>query len=407
MESPGITKLAFRTGIAFLLIAGGIGVMLRIYYLYPFHGFVPENWLHAHSHITFLGWIFLGIISLINTYLRENRGFPEQRFIPVIACIVASNLGMLISFPILGYGTVSIFFLALHMAAGIYAYFLYRPFFLRNASFAMKMMHSAFIFMILSGLGPMALGPLIALGYRDTFWYDFAVYFYLHFQYNGWFTLAIFGILCLELDLPDIHNSWLYLINVSIVLTYLLSTLAIRPPEWIYYLGGFGAFMQIIPFIYLLVLLLKNHRKILLPGRPLTNALLLLSLGAFETKMYLQFFSSIPAIADWALHRKNMIIAYLHFVLLGFVTSFLIGWWNRKLRIRDSRLFNAGSYAYLCGLAAIEFTLIFHVLGVFEGYHAPYSLLLIFSVVLAFGISMYLIDSMRDPIYPESTPDKE
>ena len=376
-------------------MAAAIGVILRIYFLHPFRGLVPEFWVHAHSHITFLGWVFLGIIASFNIYLSKKPGFPADRFLLVIGWIVVSNLGMLISFPVHGYGALSIFFSSLHMAAGIYAYFLYRPFMIGNALFGMKLIHSAFIFMIISGIGPAALGPLMALGFRDSSWYDLAVYFYLHFQYNGWFTLAIFGILFLELDIRDVHPSWLYLINLSIVLTYLLSTLVIQPPAWIYYLGGLGALIQIIPFIYLLVIILKYHGRIVQPGRPLTNVLLLLSLGVFETKMYLQFFSSIPAIANWALHSRNMIIAYLHFVLLGFVTSFIVGWWNRVMRKTDSGWFIMGSYAFLLGLAATEITLLLVVLGVFEGYRTPYLLLLIFSVVLFIGISLYFIDSLR------------
>jgi hypothetical protein len=246
--------------------------------------------------------------------------------------------------------------------------------------------------MIISGLGPVALGPIITLGYRETFWYEFAVYFYLHFQYNGWFSLAIFGIIFLSLGTVKVSRIWLYIINLSIVLTYLLSTLGIRPPTWVYYLGGFGALLQIIPFIYLLIVILKNHKLILSISRPFTNALLLISLMAFETKLYLQFFSSIPSIADWALHSKNTIIAYLHFVLLGFVSSFLIAWWNKLAYDRDFRLFALGTYSYIIGLACIEFTLLFYVIGIFQSYILPFRLLLVFSFILTTGIFLYFIN---------------
>ena len=395
MDNLRSSKLAFKLGIVSLFIAGMIGLMLRWHYLSPIPGFLHKNWLHAHSHVAFLGWVFLALIALINYFFRKDENFPEKKFIFLIWLTVIANIGMLISFPIQGYGAVSIFFSAFHMVLSIYAFILYNKVFKCHNSFGIQLLRSAFIFMIISGIGPIALGPIIALGYRDTFWYDFAVYFYLHFQYNGWFSMAIFGIIFLSLGTIKISRIWLYIINFSIVLTYLLSTLAIRPPAWVYYLGGFGALLQIIPFIYLLILLLKNYKLILPASRPLTNAVLLISLMAFETKLYLQFFSSIPSIADWALHSKNTIIAYLHFVLIGFITSFLIGWWNKVMYKTDGQTYIFGSYFYLIGLAGIEFTLLFYVMGFFANYELPYHLLIIFSILLTAGILFYLIHFLK------------
>ncbi|MHA1988826.1 MAG: hypothetical protein ACW98D_19580, partial [Promethearchaeota archaeon] len=372
MENLKLAKLAFRLGLGSLLIAGIIGVIIRFHYLNPIPGFLHKNWLHAHSHITFLGWVFLGIIALLIYYFKNDPDLPHKKFRIIIWLIIITNIGMLISFPIQGYGAISIFFSAFHMVLGIYVFLLFNRIFWKYSSFGVKLINWALIFMIISGLGPIALGPIISLGYRDTYWYDLAVYFYLHFQYNGWFTLAIFGIIFLSLETSGIHKFWLYAINISIVLTYLLSTLNIRPPIWIYYLGGFGALMQILPFIYLLILILKNHKKILTATAIYSNALLLIALMAFETKLYLQFFSSIPSIADWAMHSKSIIIAYLHFILLGFVTSFLIGWWNKVIRDVDHKTFKLATSLYLLGLAGIEFTLLFYVIGVFGSYVIPF-----------------------------------
>ena len=396
MEYLRPTKLAYRLGLGILLVAGIIGIMLRSHYLFTIPGFLLKNWLHAHSHITFLGWVFLGIIASLNYHFRNDPDFPHKKFILLIWMTVVANAGMLISFPVQGYGPVSIFFSAFHMALGIYAYLLYRKFLNKDKSFGSKMIRSAFIFMMLSGIGPVALGPIIAMGYKDTYWYDFAVYFYLHFQYNGWFTLALFGIVFLSLDISNIHPVWLYIINISIIITYLLSTLGTRPNIWVYYVAGLGALLQIISFIYLLILVLKNHRKFLVIGRSYTNLLLLISLMAFETKLYLQFFSTIPPIADWALHSRNIIIAYLHFILLGFVTSFLLGWWSRIMYAKDSFLFSLATYLYLIGLAVIESTLLLYALGIFRNYVIPYHLLLVFSILLTIGILFFLMESLRN-----------
>lgn len=395
MDSRRISRLNYRFGISFFLIAGIIGVIIRWHFLNPIKGFPYKNWLHAHSHITFLGWVFLGIIAVLCYHFKDIPSFPRKTIRNLTWLIVIANVGMLISFPIEGYGPVSIFFSAVHMVLGIYTYILFSRIFKGIKSFGISMIKSSFLFMILSGLGPIALGPIITLGYKTTYWYEFAVYFYLHFQYNGWFTLAIVGIMIHYLNPRGMNSKWIWIINLSVLLTYFLSTLGVRPALWIYIIGGIGGLMQIIGFAYVTWHILKNYQKFFESSRFSTNILLGIALIAFEIKLLLQFFSSIPSIADWIMHSRNLVIAYLHFVLLGFVTSFILGWWNKIYVSKDSREFRLGTILFFIGLTGTEITLFLYGIKVFPSFVLPYQLLLVFSIILTLSILLYFVNSFQ------------
>lgn len=83
----------------------------------------------------------------------------------------------------------------------------------------------------------------------DSVWYKIAIYFYLHFQYNGWFFMALIGVLLWTLEgkgikLPNRILKRIYiLLNLAIITTFLLSILWIKDmPKWIYAIGGMGLF---------------------------------------------------------------------------------------------------------------------------------------------------------------------
>ena len=395
MTNHKIARFNYLIGISFFLIAGIIGVLIRWHFLNPIKGFQYNNWLHAHSHITFLGWVFLGIIALLTYHFRDVPSLPIKKLRNLTWFIAVANIGMLIAFPIEGYGPISIFFSAVHMVLGIYAYFIFAGIFKGRKSFGIQLIKSGFLFMILSGLGPIALGPIIVLGYKTSYWYEFAVYFYLHFQYNGWFSLAIIGIILNFLNPQGMNIKWVRVINLSVVLTYLLSTLGARPDYWINILGGIGGLIQIIAFVYVFLFILKNTGKLFETARFITNFLLTLSLITFMIKLFLQFFSSIPSIADWIMHSRNLIIAYLHLVLLGFVTSFLLAWWNKLSKSRDTIEFKIGTVLFLAGLAGTEITLFLYGIGIFRSFIFPYQMLLVFSIILTLSILLYIGNCYR------------
>lgn len=389
-----VSRLYFLLAMAHLLIAALIGVLIRWHFLYTIPHFNYSHWIHAHSHIAFLGWVFLGLMAFINYYYERSGNFPVGKFKILAGWILAVNLGMLISFPIQGYGPVSIFFSAIHMFLGIYIFILYYPFLKKQGNLGFQLIRWGFIFMIISGIGPLMLGPVVALGYKQTQWYDFAIYFYLHFQYNGFFTLTILGLIIHHLEqhqqplfLGNIRNPIVYGLVLAILLTYFLSVLGSEPPLVFYLLGALGAVIQIVIVILILITLLRFYQLFFHHDNFYINLMLVISLTCLETKLYLQFLSGIPAIADYVFDNRNIIIVYLHMVLLGFITSFLVAWWFKLNPYRMKVYFYWSVLNYMLGFLGSEIILLLYILKVFRNFMLPYQILFFFSVFIFLGLT--------------------
>jgi len=403
LRKTNVSRLYFLLGLVNLLVAAFIGVLIRWHFLFPLNHFNYRNWLHAHSHITFLGWIYMGLIALINVYFEKSDLFPHLKFKKLAWWILVTNIGMLIFFPIQGYGPIPIFFSSIHMILGVYIFYLFLPIFKAFKSLGIQLIQWGFIFMIISGIGPLTLGPILTMGLKGSDWYDFAIYFYLHFQYNGFFTLVILGLIVHHLErdrqifLEKIRNPILYGLLLAIILTYLLSILGSDPPMIFYLLGGLGAVIQVVIVIFILVTILRYYSSFFHGYNLYINALLVVSLTALESKLYLQFLSGIPAIANWVFHSHHTIIAYLHLVLIGFVTSFIIGWWYKFHHYPKKTYFFWGILCFIIGFIGQETVLLLYILNLFKGFEFAYQLLLFLSIFLFMGIAGMFVGFIQKP----------
>src|SRR6187401_3648361 len=107
----------YRVPLLFLLIGSLIGVFLRWQFISPTSGVNYIFFLHAHSHIMFLGWIFNVLyIAFVTKHVDENG---DKFFLSLFWVLQVLNVGMLISFPLEGYGPFSILFSTLHTVGAI------------------------------------------------------------------------------------------------------------------------------------------------------------------------------------------------------------------------------------------------------------------------------------------------
>src|SRR5687768_12768603 len=87
------------------VIAGAMGAFLRLQLFNPVVEMNYKHFLHGHSHLAFLGWVFNALyISLIYAYIPAQ----VKRYHVLFWLLQVAVLGMLISFPIQGYKAVSI-----------------------------------------------------------------------------------------------------------------------------------------------------------------------------------------------------------------------------------------------------------------------------------------------------------
>lgn len=323
-----------------------MGVLLRLFFVTP----VQLNFkyiLHAHSHTALLGWIYLGLTTLIfKIFLSEaeKSKLYKRIFVFTNICI----LGMLVTFPFQGYALYSIIFSTLFLFASYwFTWFAIKniPEHLKHR-FSWKLVKASLWYLVFSSIGPWAIGGVMATLGTESIWYKTSIYFYLHFQYNGWFILALLGILFYILEEKAVVfkaeqlKSLYFLLNFAVLLTLFLSVLWFGPPKIIYVLGFIGAVAQILAF-YELYLLLKRQRSFLIKSFSPQGLLLFKIAGVLlVVKVFMQFFSAFPYMADLAYRLKDFVIGYLHLVFLGIVIPLMLAFLNyfRLLNIPKSFL---------------------------------------------------------------------
>jgi hypothetical protein len=315
-----------RLALFYFLLAALLGAALRLFVQIDF----PAEYrflVHTHSHIALLGWVYVALTTLLYKFYLAPAGVskPYRR---IFIFTQITLVGMLLTFPIQGYALFSIIFSTLFLIA---SYF-FAGLFLKSAlpemrqRFSFKLSKWAVIYMVLSSIGPWTLGAIMNTLGSTSIWYKLSVYFYLHFQYNGWFVLALLGILFFFLEENGFeleqykHQLWLRLFNSSVLLTFFLSTLFAEPHYAFYLLGGLGALLQTLILVLLFFWLLPRWHEFKSHLKKGVGTMLLMAGILLGIKSDLQLLSAIPYFARLAFQNIDFVIAYLHLVFLGAVT---------------------------------------------------------------------------------------
>ncbi len=390
MERKSVIKLAVFFSLLNFFFIAVLGFVFRLYPVFSFPGFHYQNWLQVHSHAAFLGWVYTGLSVLFwYAFVPDNRKL-NKRFGIFTAILQIPVFGMYFSFPVEGYGPWSIFFLSAHLILFIYLMtFIFRHSTVKHtASFTLA--KTAFWFMVLSGAGPMALGPIVAMGLKHTYWYQAAIYFYLHFQYNGWFTIALAALLLQRIEKAGVPSSaresrgLVVAFVLSTLLTYPLSLMGFYPEPINYIPGGLGIVLEMAAIYYVVRKYFRNKHLADYTG-PSFRLFGTLVLAFLALKLLAQFLTAFPFIVDMAYTRRDLVVAYLHLTLLGFVSLAVLlfynwnGWLNFK---KPAGL--AGIILFITGLVVSEMLL--GLRGFFPAITDKYSLLMIYMLIIHAGM---------------------
>ena len=351
----------------FLLITAALGVLLRLM-LFVNTGWNYGNILHAHSHIATLGWCNnVLFIMLVNYFMPVGR---TTAYRPIFWLFQLAVVGMLIAFPIQGYAPVSIAFSSFFIL--VTYYFSYRIMtdvkkekqFAEHPGISVTFLKAGILFLLLSSFGPWALGPLMVSGLGGTEWYYNAIYFYLHFLYNGWFIFALFALFFRWLEQKKIAfdqqltRPFFRFLFSSCILGYSLSVLWANPPAWVFILGGVSGILQLIALFYFAKLLKSISKTSLTIKESWLNVLIRTALVSFTVKIILQALSAIPTVALMAGEYRDFVIAYLHLVFLGFLTPvFIVMFFKQGSSKRLSTMGKTGVVLYIIGFTSNELLL--------------------------------------------------
>lgn len=389
----------FRIALLGLFVTVWLGALLRWQAINPTPGLVYGNLLHAHSHMGFLAWVFNAFFALAWARFVQETG--RRRSIQLFITLQFANLGMLLSFPFQGYGPVSIAFTTLHSVAAVwFAILLWRSD--RVHPRARPWLRSSLLCMFASSLGPVVLGPLAALDLRETPLYANSIYWYLHFQYNGWFILFPLALLAQtvaqrETALRKALETGFLPVLAGVVLTFGVSLFWNPVPGSLRLVTAIGAGLQ----LYGLARIAFAHRSHAqeFPHTPsrITRGLLHIAWCVLLLKSLAQLLACAP-MATVFVTQRWLIIAFLHsvflFVVLPTVVATAMHWkWMRPDPWR-----RWGLRVFLCAALVTEVALLLPTLRAWlpipPWTHHPH-LLLTAAVVQALAVSFLLLPQSR------------
>lgn len=394
-------KSHINLSLGYFIAAALLGVVLR-----SFHSIeIPLTYkfiVHTHSHIALLGWVYMALTTLLYKLFLEKRDL-EVKYRRIFWFTQISIVGMLVTFPFKGYALFSIVFSTLFLFASYW----FTWFFMKNVSAESKNTNSyrcikwALWYMVISSLGPWTLGAIMNTLGAESIWYRLSIYFYLHFQYNGWMILSLLGILIYLLEekgmeIPNVTFKRFFLsINLGIILSFLLSTLWIKPHLGLYFVGGFGAIFQIVASVILFVSVIKMKEKLFELLKPVQRNLILVFSILFGVKISLQFLTTFPYFADLAATVTDFTIGYLHWTFLGVVTLGLLLFLNYFDLLRISK---KAYYLYLLGFLLTESLIFIKGISAWQKwpiFDSYYELLAVSSLLIPLALVILLVMNIK------------
>ncbi|MCZ2222953.1 MAG: hypothetical protein LC122_04915 [Chitinophagales bacterium] len=393
----------FILGLISLVYVALYGSLMRYKIAFSFPFLDQKNILHAHSHFAFTGWIshilYSGLTLLMAPFISTKRATVYKR---IIYLNLICSFGMLIAFTIKGYHIISMTFSALCIVASV----LYSIVFITDAR-KVKEKRPAHIwailgllFNILSALGPMVIGYIIVTHNMDSRVYLASVYYHLHFQYSGWFFFGGLALIVnmLPRQLVASLSKHFTILACVVIPTFVLSILWTKPPMWLYIITVISAIIQLGAWILILIKgykFLHGEENIHYPNW--INIFFYASALAVTIKYTLQAVSVIPSLSHLVFGIRPIVIAYLHLVLLGIHSLFIIGYAFAKGFIKPTKFAKIASFSFLVGVILNELFLAIQGIGAFTYTPIPYinQLLLVAALTLFISATSLLISQIN------------
>lgn len=316
--------------IGYFLLIAIIGVLMRLFTIID----IQANYkylLHTHSHIALLGWVYTALTTLIYKFYLYDISIAKKYKI-IFWCTQGTIIGMLLTFPFTGYALFSILFSTLFLIVSYGFTWLFLKYTSKDQkkTYSYKCIRIALWYMVLSSIGPWALGIIMNTSGNTSVLYRNAIYFYLHFQYNGWFIMSLFGILFYLFEQKNLKfskrtfNRFFWLFNSGVVTTFFISILWMKPHQLFYWVTCLGSLFQLVAFGVLIKVIFLFWNK--LKETISKNVLFLLKTIAFffSIKLLMQFIGALPYFSHLISSQIDFIIAYIHWIFLGIVSLSLL-----------------------------------------------------------------------------------
>ena len=402
------TKSTFwvRAALINLSIVALVGSLMRYKIGFELPWLDQKFLQEAHSHFAFAGWITHSLYFLIIRLFRSNLdSIGEKVYSRILLVNLISAYGMLICFLFQGYGPISLFFTTISVFTG----YVFSWFALKDAGRlasthpAKNWIKAAIWFGILSTFGTMVLSFMMATHQFDQTTYLGSIYFYLHFQYNGWFLFACMALLLEKIKhiIPystRLQNSFRFFFLAGIP-AYFLSILWVHLPVWLFALVIVAALLQVIGWWFFLQEMYMYKEQLKTIFSKTARWLFLIIGSALTIKLLLQLGSTIPWISKLAFGFRPIVIAYLHLVLLIIVSLFLLTFMYVNKLLQHTRRTTFALVGFTSGIILNETVLSIQGIAAFSYTVIPYAdqLLFAIAILIVFSLLLLLYDQVSGP----------
>ncbi|NLR78226.1 hypothetical protein [Chitinophaga eiseniae] len=366
----------FRWGLLNLAIVALYGTLMRYKIAFSFPFLEQNNLLHAHSHFAFSGWIshvlYSGLAWMIAPFIASSQ---QKRYKWLILLNGVCSFGMLVAFTVQGYKGISISFSTLTIVIGLaFAYI-----FIRDAKYlpgkhpAKPWAIAGLLLNVLSSAGPFFLAYMMATKNIDHRFYLGSVYYYLHFQYSGWFFFGSMALAAAQFPaVIEGAGKYFRVFTITVIPTFFLSVLWTKLPFWLYAVTVAATVLQLLTWIGLLrrSWLTFRQQPSIYPGW--INFFFYAAALALTIKFLLQTVSVIPSLSQLVFGLRPIVIAYLHLVLLGVYSLFFIGYMLANDLIKTGKCTKVFSFAFFFGVLFNELFLAVQGFAAFFYMPVPY-----------------------------------
>lgn len=389
----------------FLLVAL-MGLLMRLKFLYSISWIDQKNIMHAHSHFAFTAWVSMALMvfmPMLILSLRVKEKLPLRYQMLLLLNLVCS-LCMMVAFSLQGYAFFSILFSTLSLFIGyFFCYYCWKDLNLIELPANLKLWYKvALLASILSSLGTYFLVYLKVTQQADPLKQLASIYFYLHFQYNGWFIfgcMAVFNHWLFQQFKVNLFSSkFHYAYAATLLPAYFLSVLWWKGmPSWLYVLLVMTVLLQLgLWLFYAKTNLAHIKKQTASVFRKPANWMFLVILTALTLKLLLQAVSVIPALSELVYGFKPIVIAYLHLVLLVIISMFILAFAFQQGALSVNRMASWSMLIICIGVFLNESLLAVQGIGglirvYIDGTHQG---LLLAAVIMSLGILLLLISQL-------------
>ena len=389
-----------------LALVAFLGATLRTKILFPLPFIEQKNLINAHSHFAFGAWVTLSFFVLFVYNLLPAERASRSIYQVFFWLLQATSIGMLLSFPFTGYGLISISFstgliLVTYAFSWVFIKDLYRS---EVARPVRLLALCALLALVVSSIGPFTLAYILSTKSSNAILYRDAIYTYLHFQYNGFFTLGVLALFfqhLLRKQYPvrlSSMQAFAVFVSASVIPSLFLSLL--WHPD-----NGLFKVLAIIGCVLILASLIYFFRivKFGTGGAIYTHSLATLfwhfAMLSFIVKTLLQMGTIVPELGNAVFGYRPIIIGFLHLVFLGFVSFYLLSRYIEDGVFAMRTVFAKmalGLFAF--GIVAQEVVLMVQGIGLLLGSANPiyHYLLWLISLLLFLGATLVAISGRSE-----------